>query len=162
MVAVGDDGHELRLYQDRWHLAKKRTNRAFLSFAWPEEPYGVLAFWEPDGAFAGWYVNLETPLHRTPVGFDFTDHCLDVLISPDRSTWTWKDEDELEEAVSLGIFSPADAEAFRAEGMVAVERIIQGEPPFDRDWSTWRPDPEWSVPILPPGWDTIDVRVDPV
>jgi predicted RNA-binding protein associated with RNAse of E/G family len=153
MVAVDSSGRDLRLYRDHWNLAERRTSRAFLSFAWPEEPYGVLAFWEPDGTFAGWYVNLETPLRRTALGFDFTDHCLDVLIPPGRSTWTWKDEDELEEAVGRGIFSAEQAARFRAEGERAAARIIGGQPPFDRDWSGWRPDPEWPVPVLPHGWD---------
>jgi predicted RNA-binding protein associated with RNAse of E/G family len=154
MVAVDDEDGELRLYRHRWRLAPRVTRRSFLSFAWPEEAYGILAFWDPDdGSFAGWYVNLETPLRRTAVGFDFTDHCLDVLVSADRSTWTWKDEDELQEAVARGIFTAEEAAAFRADGERAVDRILSGRPPFDQDWSTWRPDPEWPLPTLPPGWD---------
>jgi Protein of unknown function (DUF402) len=66
MVAVDGDGSELRLYRDHWDLAERQTTRTFLSFAWPDEPYGILAFWEPDGAFAGWYVNLETLCTEQP------------------------------------------------------------------------------------------------
>jgi predicted RNA-binding protein associated with RNAse of E/G family len=151
--AVDESGRELRIYADRWMLGDHRATRHFLSFCWPDRRHAVLAVWDAGWNFTGWYVNIETPLDRTATTYDYVDHCLDVLIPPDRSTWTWKDEDELEEAVALGIFSPADAEAFRAEGMAAIERIIGGEPPFDRDWSGWRPDPVWSIPALPPGWD---------
>ncbi|MFN2591040.1 MAG: DUF402 domain-containing protein [Actinomycetota bacterium] len=153
MYAVDDSGHELRLYADRWTLADHRAMRHFLSFCWPDRRHAVLAVWDPAWTFTGWYVNIETPLGRTAVTYDYVDHCLDVLIPPDRSTWTWKDEDELAEAVARGIFSPADADGFRAEGLSAVERILREEPPFDRDWSDWRPDPAWRRPTLPAGWD---------
>jgi hypothetical protein len=43
----------------------------------------------------------------------------------------------------------------RADGERAVRRILDREPPFDRDWTTWRPDPSWPVPILPEGWDRV-------
>ena len=151
--AVDDDGRELRIYADRWTLGGRRSARTFLSFCWPDRRHAVLALWDSEWSFGGWYVNIETPLGRTATTYDFVDHCLDVLIPPDRSTWTWKDEDELEDAVTNGIFSPDEAAEFRAEGLRAIDRIVQREPPFDRDWSGWRPDPDWSSPRLPPGWD---------
>jgi predicted RNA-binding protein associated with RNAse of E/G family len=153
--AVDQEGRELRLYADRWTLGDHRATRHFLSFCWPDRRHAVLAVWDASWNFAGWYVNIETPLGRTATTYDYVDHCLDVLIPPDRSTWTWKDEDELEEAVALGIFSPANAEAFRAEGTAAVERIIGGEQPFDRDWSDWRPDPSWQRSHLPDSWEIV-------
>jgi hypothetical protein len=152
-VAVGPDGRELRLYRDTWTAAARTSSRSVLSFSWPDRSYGVLAFWSGDWAFDGWYVNLETPLEPTAAGFDFTDQCLDVLIPPDRSTWTWKDEDELEEAVATGIFSPEQATQFRRDGERAVRHLLDREPPFDREWSDWRPDPAWPLPELPRGWD---------
>jgi hypothetical protein len=100
-----------------------------------------------------WYVNLQEPLARTPLGFDTVDHLLDVVVELDRSSWRWKDEDELEEGVGAGMFSPADARRFRSWGERARDRVLRGDPPFDRDWSAWRPDPAWPVPELPAGWD---------
>jgi uncharacterized protein len=152
-VAVGPDGREIRLYRDEWSLAVRTSSRAVLSFSWPDRAYGILAFWSGDWAIERWYVNLETPLRPSPAGFDFTDHCLDVLITPDRSTWTWKDQDELAEAVAAGIFSPEEAAQFRRDGEGAVRHLIDREPPFDREWSDWRPDPDWGAPVLPAGWD---------
>jgi predicted RNA-binding protein associated with RNAse of E/G family len=157
MVAVGADGEELRIPADEWTLHDRRSSRWVLSFSWPGRAYSCLAFQRPDDRdFTGWYVNLETPVARTPVGFDYTDHLLDVLVSPDRSSWRWKDEDELAVAVERGVFSPADAEAFRAAGEQAIEHLQSGAPPFDRDWSSWRPDPAWSKPELPEGWDRVE------
>ena len=92
---------------------------------------------------------------RSPAGFDTVEHLLDVTIPPDRSTWAWKDEDELAEAVDLGLFTDEDAAWFRYWGERAVEHVLLREPPFDEDWSTWRPDPAWDEPVLPADWDLV-------
>jgi hypothetical protein len=102
------------------------------------------------GAFAGWYVNLQEPLRRSPVGFDTDDLVLDIWIDPD-GTWKWKDEDELEAAVRLGRLTPAEAAAVREEG----ERVIEMRP-WPTGWEDWRPDPRWEPPRLPAGWDVVD------
>lgn len=157
MVPVGPGGEELRIPAKDWTLRDRRNKRWVLSLSWPDRAYSCIAFRTASGGdFVGWYVNLETPLTRTPIGFDYLDHLLDVLVAPDRSSWRWKDEDELAEAVERGVFSPGDAEAFRAAGEQAVEHLKSGAPPFDRDWSSWRPDPAWSTPELPEGWDHIE------
>ena len=148
---VGEGGAPLRLPASPWRLEPQGRHRhRVLSFAFPDTPYAVLAMWdgETDG-FEGWYVNLQDPLRRTAIGFDTLDHVLDVLIAPDRSTWSWKDEDELAEALALGLFSEADAERFRWAGERAVEHLLLREPPFEEDWDDWRPDPAWGVPELP-------------
>jgi len=157
MAAADPRGTLLRLPTARWRLAERRwENRWILSFSWPGVPYGVLGLWtvEPE-EFTGWYVNLESPLEPSAPGFDCTDHVLDVLVSPDGSSWAWKDEDELAEAVARGLFTPDEARTFHEDGERAVARIAAHQPPFDRDWSTWRPDPSWPVPELPPGWDVV-------
>lgn len=69
----------------------------------PGESYSVLIFRNSTGAQTRWYINLEDPLERTPVGFDFRDQILDVILTPDLTSWRWEDEDELEEAVSAGL-----------------------------------------------------------
>ena len=55
------------------------------------------------------------------------------------------------------MFSEEDAAWFRYWGERAVEHVLLREPPFDRDWSTWRPDPSWETPELPTGWDLVAV-----
>ncbi len=85
---------------------RNRDHHRILSFAFAETPYAILASWEPGSdTFRGWYVNLQAPLPAPDVGFDTREHVLDVLIPADRSSWTWKDEDELDEAVAEGLFT---------------------------------------------------------
>lgn len=153
-LPIGEDGAALRLPDRPWHLeVRERGSNPILSFAWPQTRYAVLRWTTEDGTPV-WYVNLQDPLRRTALGFDTVDHALDVVVELDGSWW-WKDEDELEEAVALGLFTAAEAAAFRIEGERAVTRILDREPPFDRDWAGWRPDPSWPAPSLPAGWDRV-------
>jgi hypothetical protein len=126
-----------------------------LSFAFPDTAYSVICGYEGGGELREYYVNLQTPLARTRTGFDTVEHILDVTIPPDRSTWAWKDEDELAVAIGAGLFTEDDAAWFRFWGERAVEHVLLREPPFDEDWSTWRPDPAWTQPALPPDWDRV-------
>jgi uncharacterized protein DUF402 len=118
------------------------------------DSHSVYVVWDRDGELAGWYVNLEQPWRETSLGFDTTDHLLDVSVDPDRR-WRWKDEDHLAEAVEIGLFTPEQAEEFRAEGERAVERIEAWSAPFDEGWDKWRPSPEWPLPPLNDGWDSL-------
>jgi predicted RNA-binding protein associated with RNAse of E/G family len=109
-------------------------------------------FWDDaTGDFLGWYVNLQTPLQRSPLGFDTTDQALDVVIDPDGS-WRWKDEDDLAACVELGLFTTQEAAEIRAEG----EQVIAVLPSLiPTGWEDWRPDPAWQLPALPAGWDAV-------
>jgi uncharacterized protein len=81
-----------------WH-----TNRA-LFLRRPGAAHAVGAYWrEADGAFVGWYVNLEAPERRTPLGIDTWDHVLDLVVAPDLTSWRWKDEDEFAWAQAVGL-----------------------------------------------------------
>jgi len=147
------DGVLLRIPQEDFELVERRFHEAHvLSFAWPGVPFAVLRFFRSDWSPLSWYVNLQEPLRRRPTGFDTMDHELDVIVQGD-GAWSWKDEDELTEAIRLGVLEPEDETRLRAEGLAAVRRILGREPPFDRDWDGWRPDPAWVPPVLPAGWD---------
>ena len=140
------------LAEQRWPHEEARWYGGRLMIAEPGASHSVYLTWGKDGELVGWYVNLEEPWRESPFGFDTTDHLLDVWIEPDRS-WRWKDEDELAEAVEIGLFTPAKADAIRAEGERAIERIEAWSTPFDEGWETWRPDPDWPLPELPNDWD---------
>jgi len=154
--ARGTDGDWLRLPIGDWTLDDRSSQGHLLSFSVDGVAAAPILIWNERWQPRYWYVNLETPPTPTAIGFDFTDHVLDVLVSIDRSTVTWKDEDELDEAVRLGLFTPEDAADFRRDGERAVERLVNRESPFDRDWTDWRPDPSWTAPSLPPGWDRVE------
>ena len=149
------DGKRLKIPQSEFELVTQRyEDLHVLSFSWPDTWYAVLLFLGPDGSAHSWYVNLEEPLRRTGLGFDTLDHELDVIVELDGS-WRWKDEDDLAEAIRRGVIPAQDEPRMRADGERAVRRILDREPPFDLDWTTWRPDPTWPIPVLPDGWDRV-------
>jgi uncharacterized protein DUF402 len=153
MEPIDAAGNALRIPTDIWTFRDtERGDTWNLSFAFPDTPYSVILGYEPTGELREYYVNLQTPLVRTGVGFDTVEHILDVQITPDRSSWTWKDEDELAAAVEDGLFTEEDVGWFRYWGERAVEQVLLREPPFDEDWSAWRPDPRWPQPVLPDDW----------
>jgi hypothetical protein len=49
-----------------------------------------------------------------------------------------------------------EAREIRLAGERAAAHVLGGEPPFDRDRTSWRPDPSWTPPALPDGWDRIE------
>lgn len=155
MAPTADDGRRLRLPTERWHLEPDVLPTHVLSFAWPDRRYAVLAIWNTDWTFTHWYVNVEDPPRPTAAGFDYEDLVLDAVVQPDRSSWSWKDEDELAEAIERGIYGPTDEDAFRAAAEEGIRHIIERRPPFDREWSGWRPDPSWLARELAPGWDAV-------
>jgi predicted RNA-binding protein associated with RNAse of E/G family len=145
-------GGRLRMQTDDWVLVDNYWHsEGTLRLARPGDPHSILLFWR-GGTFRGWYVNLEEPLRRTPIGFDYLDHKLDLVIWADGS-WEWKDEDELDEAVAAGILTPLDAREIRDEGERVLAQYEIGASPFRDGWEDWRPDPAWPVPALPAGWD---------
>jgi uncharacterized protein DUF402 len=144
---------EVRFRDDPWELEDRVVARPVLSFAFRDADYAVLLTWSADDVFEGYYANLQSALRPWESGFDYVDHFLDVLIAPDRSSWTWKDEDDLAESVRLGLLSSEAAARVRMCGERAVEHVLLRQPPFDREWSDWRPDPAWPPPALSDGWD---------
>ena len=46
----------------------------------PGQPFSVWLFWSPAWEFKSYYVNLEAPFARSAVGFDSSDHTLDVCV----------------------------------------------------------------------------------
>ncbi|WP_246536295.1 DUF402 domain-containing protein [Saccharopolyspora endophytica] len=105
-------------------------------------------FFEPSGEFRNWYVNLEIPRGRDEYGVRRVDGVLDVEVMADGS-WSWKDEDELDDALAAGRFSHAELAKLRAEGEEMISLAKDGAFPFDGTYCDARPDPSWSVPKLP-------------
>ena len=123
----------------------------------PGVDHSVWWFWDDDGRFHGWYVNLEERAVRWAdgevAGVDVVDQDLDIVVEPDRS-WAWKDEDEFAERLAFPEhYWVADEAAVWAEGRRDVSEIEAGEVPFDGTWDDFVPDPQWPVPALLDGWD---------
>jgi hypothetical protein len=118
--------------------------------------FAVLRHWvEQSGSYQGWYVNLERPWRRTPIGFDSHDDTLDITVADDLSDWQWKDEDELAWAVEVGTMSPLAAARARSAGEAAVRALERHAWPFDPDaWTRWSPPPNPRDLELPAEWNT--------
>ena len=126
----------------------------------PGRPFSVWLFWTPAWEFISYYVNLEAPFARSAVGFDSCDHVLDICVRPDR-TWYYKDLDELQVCVDVGLMSVATAAQVRRDAEQAITLIERWHAPFAAGLDEWRPDPAWSMPALPPGWDTHAAEFQP-
>lgn len=127
-----------------------------LRFMREGDSHTVELFWDVEWSFLGWYVNLQAPLVIRGDRFDTTDWALDVVVEPD-GTWSWKDEDDFERAIELGVFvDAAGAATVRAEG----ERVI-AERPWPTGWEDWRPPAAWEPLPLPGDWNMVSPGARP-
>jgi hypothetical protein len=146
---VDATGDEVRIPSPEPVLAKRHVTRDALALERTGARHSIWLFWDPPGSFAYWYVNFERTLGWNGACFDTVDEKLDLIVGPDK-TMRWKDEDELEHAASLGLL---DSDEVRAE----AERVVT-DWPFPTGWEGFLPDPDWSVPRLPSGWDRVAPR----
>ena len=149
------DGRPLRVPITDWVLEPRPWHSTHVLSRWcPGDAYSVWLFWETKSwRFAGWYINMQSPFIRTQIGFDTADNILDVWADPD-GTSSWKDDDELDEAVRAGAFEAESAATIRREATEAVAGI-RGREPFTEAWTRWRPDGVWSVPALKQDWESV-------
>jgi predicted RNA-binding protein associated with RNAse of E/G family len=144
-LPVDETGREIRIPVADWILGEDVTRHDFLCLHYPRRAYSLWLCWG-DGHFEYWYVNLEQPLGRSRVGWDYVDHKLDLIALPDGRV-EWKDEDELAQAAAVGLLDEAEIRA-DAEAVLAAR-------PWPTGWEDWRPDPAWPLPQLPEGWDVV-------
>jgi predicted RNA-binding protein associated with RNAse of E/G family len=118
-------------------------------------PYSVMRSWlVEEERYHGWYVNLEQPWTRTPVGFDSRDDVLDVTVSEDLDECHLKDADELAFTVQVGMFTRAEAETIRAAADTALADVTARRWPFDEAaWNEPLPGHLLQPTTLPAGWD---------
>lgn len=122
----------------------------------PGQAHSVSISWSTQGGtrrLLKYFVNMEEPFRRTAIGFDTQDHTLDVEVTPTLD-WRWRDEQELDQHVAEGFYTPALAAAARTEGERAVAAILQGEHACVRGWAEWSPPRDWATAPFVDGWDT--------
>lgn len=115
--------------------------------------FSVWALFDEQGAFASWYCNLEAPYVRTPIGIDTRDLALDIVADPARN-WQWKDKDEFERRLELGIDTPAHQARVRAAASELIDRLEHNHSPFSDGWQDWRPPADWQIRSMPTNWQT--------
>ena len=135
--------------------------RDTLRLMYPGAQHSIWLSWTGEGderAFHSFYINMEEPFRRSPVGLDTNDHTLDVVVHPDL-TWEWKDAEEFATRTERGEFGEEFARSVRAEGEAVIARLEARLSPFNDRWEIWAPDPSWAIPELPGGWDTVPATV---
>jgi hypothetical protein len=154
-------GRPIAAGQLRGALQLDNWRRDVLRLMFPGRQHSVWLFWEREEAgrrFTAYYVNMEEPFRRTPIGFDTNDHALDIVVQPDLS-WRWKDEEEFEGLVEAGRYSAEFGKSVRDEGLAAIAAIEGRRAPFGDGWETWEPDSSWDAPALPEGWTEVPVAI---
>ena len=121
----------------------------------PASWHSVWLFWDLDWRVRRWFVNLQSPIRRTPEGIVVRDHILDIRVEPDLS-WSWKDRDEFDELVRRGWFTDEEHASVLAEAEKMARIVTENGPPFSDGWELWRADASWPVPSMPDDWDQLD------
>jgi Protein of unknown function (DUF402) len=118
------------------------------------DPYAVWHHWAgPERRFVCWYVNIQAPYLRAPIGIDSLDLELDLIVFPDGEVLV-KDEEHVEASVGLGRFSEATGAAIHRIGASIREDVAAGRQWWDDRWVGWEPHPDLLVPpTLPVAWD---------
>jgi uncharacterized protein DUF402 len=132
--------------RDRW------SGHGVLQLQRPGEMHALWVFWQgPERELGAWYVNIQEPFRRTPIGFDTQDLELDLVVSPDGS-WRFKDDEQLDRWIQRGRWTAAEVAEIRAEGARLGGELDAGRRWWSAGWASWRPDPRWPTPALPQGW----------
>lgn len=127
-----------------------------LRLMFPDACHSVWLFWDGLGdsrRLLRYFVNLEEPFRRTPAGFDTQDHTLDIVVTPELEC-RWRDEEDFEDHVALGFYTPELAAAVRAEGQRVIDAIARRAHPCLNGWAEWVPDAGWLPVALPARWNT--------
>ena len=83
------DGANLRMREQSWVLREDTWYTEALRIVSPGSRHSVLLLWTPGfRELLLWYVNLEDPLVRTPIGLDYLDQLLDIEIAEARRNHT--------------------------------------------------------------------------
>jgi predicted RNA-binding protein associated with RNAse of E/G family len=144
-----------RLEAGDWVLEDSAWDVSTLWLLRPEDWHAVWVSFKPGAVHWGWYLNFQEPARRTARALQTMDLALDIVVEADGTTWRWKDEDEFDLLLARGLFSCEVGARVRDEAAGLIERLARKEKPFDGDWPSWRPDPAWGLPALPPGWDLL-------
>ena len=139
-----------------WWPKNRWEGHGVLMLQRPDDAYSVWHFWTgPDRDFECWYINLQDPFMRTPIGFDTEDHELDIVIDVS-GEWHFKDVELLDERICEGRYSSLGGAAIKTQGQQLAEMIDAGDTWWDPHWAQWSPPGNWTTPSeVEPGWDLV-------
>lgn len=140
-------GGNWKLANFTWH-----TNR-FLILLEPEKYYSTIYIWQHRAdIFNYYYINFQLPIRRSRCGFDTLDLELDIVIDQTHA-WQWKDLVDYQEAIHEGGILAEWRQGIERDQAEVFDRLNGGLYPLDDSWLGWQPDPGWSAPALPAGWE---------
>lgn len=142
------------LTQKDWRFADFSWPTSNLMLLRPDDWYAVWVSWASSGERMGWYINFQLPLTRTEHGIQTMDLMLDLIVDQDNS-WRWKDEDEFAALAGPGIITDVEASCVRDASRTVLRDIEANATPFCYPWHDWRPEPSWTIPDIPAGWDAV-------
>ncbi|HQV94341.1 MAG TPA: hypothetical protein PLA27_07405 [Anaerolineales bacterium] len=77
-----------------------------------------------------------------------------IPVNPDFS-FAWKDIDDYQKGIESGIIRQEWVLEIEIAKQEIFEKIERRKYPFDGSWLNWKPDPNWSPPMLPENWDVL-------
>lgn len=116
-----------------------------------DQHFCVSQFFNPQGHPRAWYIDFIRPYQRTGDGIDTLDLLVDLVVTPDLSAHRWKDEDEYAQGRRLGLINDVLHRRVETARQQVMSLVESRQGPFAEDWSSWRRDPSWPLPVLPPG-----------
>jgi len=133
----------------QWELCQRPwRDTTVLTRVSPGDWFSVHRFYDVSHRPGIWYVNFERPAARTASGYDTCDLSIDLVVSPDLSSYQWKDEDEYAVGREAGFISDDEHENIERAKTSVLRLLARREGPFAGDWSEWRKDPDWPTPVL--------------
>jgi protein associated with RNAse G/E len=147
----------------RWNFKEKQwefekfywhTNRLLVLLE-PQHYYSTILFWHHERhKFLCYYINFQLPYWRSHCGIDTLDLDLDLIINPDY-TYEWKDEDDYQMGIETEVILPQWIHDIEAAKQEIFDTLEKRKYPYDGSWLEWKPEPAWSPPQLPEGWDKV-------
>jgi Protein of unknown function (DUF402) len=156
---------------ESWRIEEQRlvplgtTKMDMLRLMFPGCDYAVELFFDTEkgapsyqafrghGRFRGWKVNIEAPFRRFELGFETTDHFLDIIVRPDRRYY-WKDQEVIDWWLRRGAYKREEVQRFYAAGRELEPLIESGKSPFDDEWTDWRPEASDRLAV-PKAWQLV-------
>jgi predicted RNA-binding protein associated with RNAse of E/G family len=108
--------------------------------------FSVWMLWDAGGDFGGHYINFERPWTRSRFGFDTQTLALDIVVFAEQP-WRWKDRDEFDRLVELGLIAPEEQTAVLEAAVKVIREVENGAGVFGPEWR--RPPPHSVTPVLP-------------
>ena len=93
---------------------------------WRERPWRMFEFFAPGGERAGYRIDFTSQLAMTGGVFHQVDLYLDLFVDPAGERHLVEDDEELDEAVTLGLMDAREATTLREECRALVANVVAG------------------------------------